>query len=202
MPPLLFRTRPFKLAVLMTLKPDHNRYLPIALLASGLFHIALVLLTSPHIKAERNATDLQHPAPAFTARLAGPTPEPTTDTHAGLAIAELAITKNPKGSSAAPPSAPAPGMTRGAYPLDPVDLDIPEARLPTVRGTLVLRLWISAQGQVTAFEPESTDLPEEYVTAVGETFATVRFAPALKNGRPVASVLRIEIHTEDAAAPR
>lgn len=186
----------------MTLKPDHDRYLPIALLASGLLHIALVLLSSPHLGIERNATDLQHPVPALTARLERPTPEPKTDTHAGLAVAELATTKNPKGRSAAPPSAPTPGMTRGAYPLDSVDLDIPEARLPTVRGTLVLRLWISAQGQVTAFEPESTDLPEEYVTAVGETFATVRFAPALKNGRPVASVLRIEIHTEDAAAPR
>lgn len=105
-------------------------------------------------------------------------------------------------STTAKSPVPAGSLNRSAYPLGPVNLDIPEARLPTVQGRLVMKLWINEQGQVVAFEAEPTDLPTEYVTAVGDTLTEVRFAPALKQGRPVASVLRIEVDTEAVDAPR
>jgi hypothetical protein len=95
---------------------------------------------------------------------------------------------------AAPPS-------RGPRPLGPIDLDLPEAMLPTVQGRLVMKLWVNEQGQVIAFEAEPTELPTEYMTAVGEALTEVRFAPAQQEGRAVPGIFRIEINTEPVEPP-
>lgn len=186
--------------------PDFGRLL-IALLISALLHFGLALLPG---RGGDGAADADAPAPPphlLTARLLPPAhqaqtakPPPLADQPAAASVRQTRPTASvpaPATGKSAPVSLP----SRGAYPLGPVDLDIPEARLPTVQGTLVIRLWIDDQGRVTAFEAEPTDLPTEYVTAVGERLAEVRFAPALKEGQPVAGVLRLEISAEVVDAP-
>lgn len=177
-------------------KPDLMR-LSAALLTSVLLHAGLGLLTwhGP----TQPAVDYASTAPALplTARLL-----PSTQ-GAAPPRPPAATPRAPK----PPPTRaePAPNeasrtaqRTRQPYPLEPVNLDIPEASLPTVHGTLVLKLWIDEKGQVVAYEPEPTDLPVEYVRAVGDTLTSVRFAPALRDGHPVAAIYRIEIDAEAA----
>jgi hypothetical protein len=77
--------------------------------------------------------------------------------------------------------------------LHDVKLDLPEARLLTMPGTLRLTLWIDPRGQVVAFQVDAPDLPEEYATAVAERFSAVRFTPGEINGRRVGSILALEI---------
>lgn len=166
-----------------------------ALLTSVLLHAGLGLVmwhgsTQPAVDDTSTAS-----TPPLTARLL-----PSTRGAAPLrpaAATQRAPKPPPTRAEAAPDEASRTAQrTRQPYPLEPLELDIPEASLPTVHGTLVLRLWIDEKGQVVAYEPEPTDLPVEYVRAVGDTLTSVRFAPALRDGRPVAAIYRIEIDAE------
>lgn len=184
--------------------PDFGR-LPTALLVSALLHVGLAWLPG---RGGDSAAGAGTPAPAshlLTARLLPPArqaraPKPAPPAPAPVP-ADPAQTQASAPTAATKETPHVPLPSRGAYPLGPVNLDIPEARLPTVQGTVVIKLWIDEQGRVTAVEAEPTALPTEYVTAVGETLSEVRFAPALKEGLPVASVLRIEISAEAAPTP-
>ncbi len=186
--------------------PDFGRLL-IALLVSALLHAGLAWLPG---RGGGSATGAGAPGPAprvLTARLLPPARQALTAKPALPAPAPIPASTNraePRASAPAKAAKEPPPVrlpSRGAYPLGPVNLDIPEARLPTVQGTVVIKLWIDEQGRVTAFEAEPTELPTEYVTAVGETLSEVRFAPAQKEGQPVASVLRLEISAEAAQTP-
>lgn len=85
-------------------------------------------------------------------------------------------------------------LTHPPRPLRDVDLDLPESRLLTSPGRLLLTLWIDEQGRVMSFQVEATGLPEEYTTAVAEAFASLRFSPGEILGRKVASTLKLEIN--------
>jgi hypothetical protein len=174
-----------------------------ALLASALLHAGLAIMP------------LQTSAPSAEtlATSGGPLPLDIHLSPTAVAPRSAQPTRPaPKAAAKAPPEGPpattAPDvntdsaefvhsgrLTRQPYPLDPVNLDIPEARLPTVDGSFVIRLWINAQGQVVAFEAEPTHLPVEYVVAVGETLSAIRFAPGQISGKPVPSIYRMEIST-------
>jgi outer membrane biosynthesis protein TonB len=185
--------------------PGFGRLLT-ALLVSALLHVGLAWLPG---RGDDSAAGAGTPAPAshlLTARLLPPPPRQTRAPKP-TPPAPAPVPADPAQPQASAPTAATqetprvPLPSRGAYPLGPVNLDIPEARLPTVQGTVVIKLWVDEQGRVTAFEAEPTELPTEYVTAVGETLSEVRFAPALKEGQPVASVLRLEISAEAAQTP-
>ena len=179
------------LAAPMSNKPDPMR-LSTALLISALVHAGLAVATwygpvdpggeSASTPAARPLTARLVPSVQGVSAPRAPAPTPS-DTA---------------------PSAPARAAqrTQPPHPLGPINLDIPEASLPTVHGTLILKLWIDDQGKVVAYEPEPTDLPAEYVTAVGDTLTEVRFAPAQRNGHPVAATYRIEIDTEPIHQPQ
>jgi hypothetical protein len=92
---------------------------------------------------------------------------------------------------------PASQLTRRPHARDKVDLNIPEADRLTTSGTVVLKLWIDNLGKVVSVEVESTNLPEEFAAAVAVSFGAVRFEPGEMYGRPVGSILRIEISHED-----
>jgi hypothetical protein len=75
---------------------------------------------------------------------------------------------------------------------------VPEALLLTQTGSLVLSLWINSVGKVVSISYEASELPEAFTTAIGEVFNQVRFIPGEIHGRPVNSILRIEIaHQEE-----
>lgn len=181
--------------------PDLKRLLA-ALLVSGLLHLGLALLAGLS-GGDPRAGRAAPAAAVLTARLLAPAGKSGPPAQAAQpapepAPASASPSQAPDSARTAREQTPAPVRlpSRSAYPLGPVDLDIPEARLPTVQGTLRIKLWIDETGRVTAVEPDPTDLPTEYVSAVGEVLSAVRFAPALKEGQPVASVLRLEINVE------
>lgn len=179
--------------------PDSQR-LSIALLCSLLLHAIWLL-------------------PAFFR------PAPHPETGAPVENALILTTRLPSSAGAQPPTAadntapsqPQPPSTSTPAPVDPkqyygsdqlsrpprplteVRLDIPEARVLTAPGKLVLTLWINEQGQVTSFQVDAPDLPEEYTTAVAETFSATRFAPGEIRGQKVSSILRVEISHEAAS---
>ncbi|MFN4359987.1 MAG: hypothetical protein ACK4F4_04595 [Hylemonella sp.] len=84
-------------------------------------------------------------------------------------------------------------LSRPPRPIQNIHLDLPEARLLTTPGQLVLTLWIDTEGQVTSYRIDAPDLPEEYTTAVAEAFVGVRFAPGELQGRKVNSILKLQI---------
>jgi hypothetical protein len=116
------------------------------------------------------------------------------------------------GTGQSPPAPQAPADARGYFsteqltrpprPLGTVNLNIPEAQLLTMPGALILTLWIDAEGQVTSFQVDAPDLPEEYTTAVAEAFSATRFNPGEIRGRKVSSVLKVEIRHDAASGVR
>jgi hypothetical protein len=93
---------------------------------------------------------------------------------------------------------PANQHTRRPRAKGEVDLDIPEADMLTTSGTVVLKLWIDNLGKVVSVEIENTNLPEEFASAVAVAFGAVRFEPGEIYGRPVGSILRIEVSHENS----
>lgn len=84
-------------------------------------------------------------------------------------------------------------LTHLPRPLQDLDLELPESRLLTKPGRLLLTLWIDAEGRVVSYKVDAPELPEEYTTAVAEAFSAIRFAPGEALGRKVASILKLEI---------
>jgi hypothetical protein len=176
--------------------PDLMR-LSTALLVSVLLHLGLALWAWQQPGGRAAPGPAAASASPYVARLL----PPDTGTPPRPAVEARARATPP----AVPPATAAPPgpaqARRTPRPLGPINLDLPEARLPTIQGSLVLKLWIDEQGRVVAFEAEPTDLPQEYVTAVGEALSEVRFAPALREGRPAPGTYRIEIQAGPAQAP-
>lgn len=169
-----------------------------ALLVSLLLHAALLLpspLTSPPRLAMRpSATG----ALVLTATLPTPGGQPPPAAEAPPAGKPAA---HPVPATNAPPASAsafytAERLTRPPRPLESIELDLPQARLLTGSATLVLTLWVDAEGRVVSYEVQAPELPEEYTTAVAEAFRAVRFAPGELRGRKVGSILRLEIHRD------
>jgi hypothetical protein len=172
----------------MRRQPDRTR-LALALGASALLHLVLLWpgsATAPQggiIAPGRTDGKLTAVLPGDMAR--GLTPPATT--AAPLPEPQPAPTPDARGHYASAQ------ISRPPRPLAAVDLNLPEARLLTAPGRLLLKLWIDAEGVVVAFEVDAPDLPEEYATAVAEAFSAARFAPGELLGRKVPSVLKLEI---------
>jgi hypothetical protein len=66
---------------------------------------------------------------------------------------------------------------------------------------MVLRLWISALGEVTDVTTESNELTADVAAAVMANFRRTRFVPGERNGERVASVMRIEVSYDGGPAP-
>ena len=90
-------------------------------------------------------------------------------------------------------------LTKRPRPKGNVDLDLPEAGPLTTSGALVMRLWIDSLGRVVSIEMQNTDLPEAFTAAVAATFGRARFEPGEIYGRPVGSIMKIEISLDDDA---
>lgn len=60
-------------------------------------------------------------------------------------------------------------------------------------GQMILKLWISAQGEVVEASIERSGLPDGFSTAVIGAFRRLRFEPGELNGLPVRSVIKVEV---------
>jgi TonB family protein len=91
-------------------------------------------------------------------------------------------------------------LTKRPRPKYNVDLNIPEAKILTKSGSVILSLQIDNQGKVVSVKIEKTDLPDEFAAAAAATFGKARFEPGEIYGHAVGSIIKIEI-THDSEAP-
>lgn len=106
-----------------------------------------------------------------------------------LAIPPLA---GPMGTAYLPPEA----VDRRATVIEAQPLPLPPAG--SSPGRLQAKLFLNAQGEVENMEVESNALAPEYDGALRQYFPSMHFRPAEKDGRPVASWIRMEFVYEDA----
>lgn len=178
-------------------RPELLRLL-LALLLSLLVHAVLLLPSGPAGQGFRAAHPTDIEEQALSAELRA-----TVWPHAALVTpAPLPATRpSPSPRADARGHYQAEQLSRAPRPLVDIDLNLPEAALLISPGQMRLTLWIDAEGRVVAYRIDATDLPEEYVAAVAETFAATRYAPGELLGRKVASILTLEIEHEPPAHP-
>ena len=68
-------------------------------------------------------------------------------------------------------------------------------------GRIVLVLRINAQGEVVDAAVDFSDLPDIFSQSAVKAFQNLHFVPGELNGQKVSSVLRIEVHYDDAQLP-
>lgn len=62
-----------------------------------------------------------------------------------------------------------------------------------VRGRVVLELYISKEGALERIRVAQAEPPGRFEQSALEAFRAARFAPGVKNGKPVPSLMRIEV---------
>jgi TonB family protein len=92
-------------------------------------------------------------------------------------------------------------LTRRPQPLFPADLEPPELRPIIASGNIIVKLWISDRGEVAEVEVERSEMPPTFVRAAVAAFKRVRFSPGELNGRPVGTVMRVEVNYDDFRTP-
>jgi hypothetical protein len=89
-------------------------------------------------------------------------------------------------------------LTIRPYPLTQLESpDLSNSLLNGSAGRIVLKVWVSDAGEVTATETEFTEMPIEVHEAIVAAFQRMRFMPGEIGGKPVGSILRIEMTYED-----
>ena len=85
---------------------------------------------------------------------------------------------------------------------DPPKLEVTEAMPAFGSGKVILKVWINELGAVVSVDLDESDVPESVADAALAAFAKLRFEPGEINGRPVATLMRIEVsYDEDLAQP-
>jgi hypothetical protein len=78
-------------------------------------------------------------------------------------------------------------------------LDVPQTAPAFGAGKLTLKVWINDRGGVDSVEVEAGDVPEEVAGSTAAAFGKLRFVPGEINGKPVGSLLKIEVTYEEGA---
>lgn len=86
-------------------------------------------------------------------------------------------------------------------PIKVSDLDPPEIRPILASGKMILKLWINDLGEVSDLQIEESDLPEAFLAAAAAAFKQMHFSPGQRDGKPVGSVMRIEVRYDDGRKP-
>ncbi|UCV02489.1 energy transducer TonB [Dechloromonas denitrificans] len=93
-------------------------------------------------------------------------------------------------------------LTVRPYPITLLaDVEATEIGPGEMFGRTVLKVWISATGGVAAMETEFSDMPEPFRRAAVAAFERMRFMPGQVDGKPVGSIIKIEIGAEDFRLP-
>ncbi len=88
------------------------------------------------------------------------------------------------------------------YPLTLLEgIGPPEVEVDEMYGRMVLKVWIDEGGGVVDTAVLYSDMPESLQRAGGDAFRRMRFMPGNLAGRPVGSVMTVEISAEDLALP-
>lgn len=89
-------------------------------------------------------------------------------------------------------------LSKRPQPLAVAELDAPQTRPIIASGKIVLTLWINEFGVVADVAVEKSDLPEIFGRSAAEAFKALRFEPGERDGRPVATVMHIEVNYDDS----
>lgn len=88
------------------------------------------------------------------------------------------------------------------YPLTLLEgIGPPEVEVGDMYGRMVLKVWIDEGGGVVDTAVLYSDMPESLQRAGSDAFRRMRFMPGYLAGRPVGSVMTVEISAEDLALP-
>jgi len=89
---------------------------------------------------------------------------------------------------------PAAEVTHVAYPMHDVGLQYPPGREGVdYYGTLRLELYIDERGHVDRVEVLESSVPESFRASAVRAFAGTPFDPAVRYGRPVKSIKKVEV---------
>jgi TonB family protein len=195
-----------------------------ALLVSCLLHAALVLMPSLGKSTTVSRADLrgmQKPDSARVLDVKLKQESQSAPTVAGKRAAEAGAAESPARPKANEESRPALNRSRGTdllpvpaptyYTTDQLtrpprptsrpDLDVPREIARLVTGKVVLKLWIDESGNVNSAEVERSNLPEAVSSIAAAAFGKLRFVPGEIDGRPVRTLLRIEVAYVDGKRP-
>lgn len=195
-----------------------NRLLA-ALAASCLLHAAVIAM--PYLGASTTTSRLAvlkaAPARGFHARLiAEGVSVNVAENSAGGASAESQARRSAEGEERPAPEralgadllpifAPAyyttDQLTKRPQPTSQPSLLAPELGPAIPSGKMILKLWINELGHVASAEVETSELPEAISASAAAAFGKMRFEPGQINGRPVGTVMRIEVIYYDGEGP-
>jgi hypothetical protein len=82
-------------------------------------------------------------------------------------------------------------------PQTEAELDPPRIRPIVASGRVILVVWVNPLGQTVKVAVESSDLPNNFVTAAAAAFEQLRFSPGELHGLRVGSVMRVEVTYDD-----
>jgi len=72
--------------------------------------------------------------------------------------------------------------------------EYPAELVAGIRGKLVLELYVSADGTLDRIRVAQSNLPGPFEASALKAFRGARYAPGMKRGKPVPSLLRIEVN--------
>lgn len=84
---------------------------------------------------------------------------------------------------------------------DTIPIDPPELRNEAAGGTLILKLWINANGDVDLVRVESSSLPEIFEESAIQSFKTAKFEPGKKKGIATGAIMQIELNYRPLIKP-
>ncbi len=81
-------------------------------------------------------------------------------------------------------------LSRAAIPEDDIDLqDI----TPPGEGAFQMYLWVDSRGDVTRIDVQESEVAEWFVEKVVDRFKKSKFKPGLRDNKPVAAIMHIEV---------
>jgi hypothetical protein len=152
-------------------------------------HVRLVLENAPAKAAENSAAGAS--AESQAPRAAEEEPRPAVERTLGADLLPI----------------PAPGyyttdqLTKRPQPTSQPRLLAPELGPAIPSGKIILKLWINELGNVASAEVEKSELPESMSASAAAAFGKLRFEPGQINGRPVGTLMRIEVIYYDGVEP-
>lgn len=88
------------------------------------------------------------------------------------------------------------------YPIDILEgVGPPDVDPGEMYGRSVLKVWINEIGEVVEADVLFSDMSESFLAATVGAFKRLRFMPGWLDGKPVGSVMTVEINAEDFALP-
>lgn len=187
----------------LQMKPDRFS-LPGLLLLSILLHLATLASLDRPRAGLAGATD----RPVLQARLGSTSRSeesgtPKTPLHQAGEAAKTSPAPAPSPPRGAPEEEEDTGLSRyrevkelevrPKILVDSIPIDPPELRDEPAGGTLILKLWISASGDVDLVRVESSSLPEVFKESAIQSFKAAKFEPGKKKGIATGAIMPIEL---------